>query len=46
MALDQRKFRYPGAPLLPTMQEATEALAIAREVVAAVHARLPAATRP
>jgi HEPN domain-containing protein len=40
------QFRYPGAPPLPTIDEATEALALAREVVAAVHARLPAETRP
>ena len=46
MALDQSKFRYPGDEPLPTMEEATQALALAREVVAAVQARLPDETRP
>jgi HEPN domain-containing protein len=40
------QFRYPGDEPVPTLEEATEALALAREVVAAVHARLPEATRP
>jgi HEPN domain-containing protein len=40
------KFRYPGDEPLPTIQEATEALDLAREVVAAVQARLPAETHP
>jgi HEPN domain-containing protein len=40
------QFRYPGDGPLPTMDEATEALALAREVVAAVHAPVPAGTHP
>jgi hypothetical protein len=40
------RFRYPGGAATPTLEEATEALALAREVVAVVHARLPAETVP
>ena len=40
------KFRYPGDEPVPTPEQATEALALAREVVAAIHARLPAETHP
>ena len=40
------QFRYPGDEPLPTIEQATEALALAREVVAAVHTRLPAETHP
>ncbi len=40
------KFRYPGGPYEPTLEEACEALAIAREVVQAVLIRLPAELRP
>jgi HEPN domain-containing protein len=35
------RFRYPGTPSVPTMDEAREALRIAREVYEAVLARLP-----
>lgn len=34
-------FRYPGAPEQPTREEAEEALALARQVIEAVLARLP-----
>jgi HEPN domain-containing protein len=40
------EFRYPGDEAAPTLEQATEALELAREVVAAVHARLPAQTHP
>ncbi len=40
------KFRYPGEPEEPSQQEAEEALATAREVYAAVAARLPVEARP
>jgi len=40
------EFRYPGDEPLPTVEEATQALALARQVVAAVHARLSAETHP
>jgi len=40
------QFRYPGDDPMPTLEEAAEALALAREVVAAVPARLPAETHP
>ncbi len=36
------KFRYPGVPLEPDSTETAEALAAAREVVAAIASRLPA----
>lgn len=40
------KFRYPGEPEEPSSQEAEEALATAREVYAAIVARLPVEARP
>ena len=40
------KFRYPGEPEEPSQQEAEEALATAREVYAAIVARLPVEARP
>ena len=40
------KFRYPGASVEPAVQEAQESLALARELVGAVLARLPAEVRP
>ena len=40
------KYRYPGDPAEPTSQEATESLAIAREVYDAVLSRLPGEVRP
>ncbi len=40
------RFRYPGEPEEPSRQEAEEALAIAREVYAAVIAGLPGEARP
>lgn len=40
------KFRYPGEPEEPSLEEAEEALAIARQVYEAVLARLPEETRP
>lgn len=40
------KFRYPGDPEEPTVQEAVEALALGREVYDAILARLPAEVRP
>lgn len=40
------KFRYPGEPEEPSSQEAEEALATAREVYAAIVARLPVKARP
>lgn len=38
-------FRYPGAPEEPAVEEARDALALAREVFQAVIARLPAEVR-
>ena len=40
------KFRYPGEPEEPSLQEAEEALATARQVYAAIVARLPVEARP
>ena len=40
------KFRYPGEPEEPSREEADEALAIAREIYAAVVSRLPSETHP
>jgi HEPN domain-containing protein len=40
------QFRYPGDDPVPALEEATEALALAREAVEAVHARLPVETQP
>lgn len=40
------KFRYPGEPAEPPVDEAQEALACAREVYEAVLGRLPAEARP
>lgn len=40
------RFRYPGTPAVPTMDEAREALTIAREVYEAVLARLPDEAHP
>lgn len=40
------KFRYPGEPDLPSVEEAAQALALAREVFDAVLARLPEAAGP
>lgn len=40
------KFRYPGEPEEPSSQETEEALATAREVYAAIVARLPVEARP
>ena len=40
------RFRYPGAPAEPPVDEAQEALALAREVYDAVLGRLPAEVRP
>jgi HEPN domain-containing protein len=40
------RFRYPGAPLAPTEEEARAALELARAVYEAVLARLPAEVRP
>ena len=39
-------FRYPGDPEGPTVREVEEALAIGREVYAAILARLPAEVHP
>ncbi len=39
-------FRYPGEIAEPSLQEAKESLALAREVVDAVLVRLPADVRP
>ena len=35
------RFRYPGAPYKPTLEEAENAFKLAREVVAEILARLP-----
>lgn len=40
------RYRYPGDPDEPTRDEVDEALAIARQVVATLTGRLPAAVRP
>ena len=40
------RFRYPGAPYALTVEEATVALELAKEVVNAVLARLPGEVRP
>jgi len=40
------QFRYPDEPSSPSMQEAGEALALAREVYDAILARLPDDVRP
>ena len=40
------RFRYPGDPVEPTAEQAADALTLAREVVAAIHSRLPAETHP
>lgn len=40
------KFRYPGEPEEPSVAEAEEALALAREVYAAILSRLPEEVRP
>ena len=40
------RFRYPGTPDAPTIQEAREALALAREVYEAILVRLPEDARP
>lgn len=40
------KFRYPGIPDEPALDEVDDAIAVARDVVRAVSARLPAEARP
>ena len=40
------KFRYPGEPEEPTLAEARDALALARDVLQAVVSRLPAGLEP
>ena len=40
------KYRYPGEPEEPSVSEAQDALAIAREVYAAILSRLPEEVRP
>lgn len=40
------KFRYPGEPEEPSHDEATGALALAREISDAIMARLPSEVRP
>jgi dihydroneopterin aldolase len=40
------RFRYPGDPYEPPMEEAQAALALAREVAEAVQTRLPREVRP
>jgi HEPN domain-containing protein len=40
------RFRYPGTPTVPTIDEAREALVIAREVYEAILARLPDEAHP
>jgi HEPN domain-containing protein len=40
------EFRYPGEDSTPTHEEATEALALAREAVEAILVRLPEEARP
>lgn len=40
------RFRYPGAPYQPTLEEAQAAYDLAREVVNAILSRLPQEARP
>jgi len=40
------KFRYPGIPDEPALDEIDQAIAVAREVVREIIARVPAAARP
>lgn len=40
------RFRYPGAPYQPTLEQAEAAFALAREVMEAMLSRLPDAARP
>jgi len=40
------RFRYPGIPDEPGLDEVDEAIAVAREVVKAVCAKVPVAARP
>ena len=40
------RFRYPGTPVAPTLQEARQALALAREVYEGILERLPENVRP
>jgi len=40
------KFRYPGEPFAPAVEEARKGLALAGQVFTAVAARLPAEARP
>ncbi len=40
------KFRYPGAPGEPTLEEAQESLSLAREVANAISSRLPTEVLP
>lgn len=40
------RFRYPGAPYEPTLEEAQAAYSLAREVVDAIASRLPEEARP
>lgn len=40
------RFRYPGAPYQPEIEEATAALGVAREVTEAIVSRLPQEARP
>lgn len=40
------RFRYPGETVAPSLEEAREALALAREVFDAIVARLPEEARP
>ena len=40
------RFRYPGAPYEPTLDECRTALQLAREVMDAVLSRLPLEVRP
>lgn len=40
------RFRYPGVPVDPTVDEVKEALALARGVYCAILSRLPAEVRP
>jgi hypothetical protein len=40
------RFRYPGAPYVPTLDEGRTAFNLAREVVDAILSRLPLEVRP
>ena len=40
------RFRYPGAPYEPTLEEAQTAFSLAEETVNAILSRLPAETHP